>query len=237
MSGIGKVNKSLLDRNEQKGKVTKYNNEESLIVKQLNDFAKNKNLEESIKRPRRVNVFYPSTLGTPCDRALYLDYHGMLPSEDIDGSKQRIFDHGHATESRYFGYFLRMGLFKAREVRVVASDPPISGRADFILTKPSGDYIIVELKTINDNGFENLMEAKDTHYVQLQIYLSILEINDGIVLYENKNNQKLKEFYIKRDEDFWKEKIVERCHRIQNMTEPPEINKDHSKYCSCRMYV
>ena len=236
MSGIKKINSSLFNRNEKKDKVVKYSNEESLIARQLNNFLQNKNVEEKNKRPRKKKVFYPSTLGNTCDRALFLEYHGLLPFEEIDSTKQRIFDHGHATENRFFGYFLRMGMFKAREVRAVTSDPPISGRADFILTMPdTGNYLIVELKTINDNGFGNLLEAKSNHVIQLQIYLNVLEIDDGVILYENKNDQRLKEFAITKDTDCWNE-IIQRCHSIQDMSDIPEANVIHSRYCSCNSY-
>ena len=183
----------------------------------------------------RSGVFYPSMLGNPCDRHLYFAYTGQLPEQKIEAKTVRIFDTGSSLEIRMKRYFERTGLFLAAEQSVRLDTPPISGRYDFLLKHEEYGRIILELKSINDSGFSALIEApKSDHLIQLQIYLSLAIIDNGIVLYENKNDQKLKAFKVIRDEKLW-ESILERCRRIQIMLPsdiPTQCNGDF--FCSCK---
>ena len=180
-------------------------------------------------------VFYPSMLGNLCDKYLYLAYNGELPDQVIEAKTARIFDVGSSLEVRMKRYFERMGIFMAAEQSVKLATPPISGRYDFLLRHEEYDTVIVELKSINELGFDALIdEPKSEHLVQLQIYLNIANIEHGIVLYENKNDQKLKAFKVIRNEQVW-ENILDRCLRIQNMQPlevPTECNGEF--FCLCR---
>ena len=182
-------------------------------------------------------VFHPSSLGNPCDRYLYLHYHGLLPVKQIDPQLRRIFDHGNATEGRYRKYFEKMKVLVGQEVRARLDNPPISGRADFQLFFQQYGHVLIELKTINDTNFKKLTEPQPEHRVQLQVYLNILNIDIGIVLYENKNNQAIKSFQLKKDLEMWGD-ILERCRLIQAMSFCPllsSIKPGHDKYCMCLM--
>ena len=196
-------------------------------------------LEENLKttKPWRTtnSVFYPSMLGNPCDRNLYLAYNGQLPEQVIEAKTVRIFDVGNSLEVRMKKYFEQTGIFIAAEQSVKFLNPPISGRYDFLLRHEEYGQVILELKSINDTGFNYLIEApKSDHLIQLQIYLNLVGMEHGIVLYENKNDQKLKAFKVVQDTNLW-ESVLERCIRIQTMllTEmPARCNGDF--FCSCR---
>ena len=180
-------------------------------------------------------VFYPSMLGNPCDRNLYLAYNGQLPDQVIGAKTVRIFDVGNSLEVRMQKYFERTGIFIAAEQSVKFSNPPISGRYDFLLRHDEYGKVILELKSINDTGFNELIEApKSDHFIQLQIYLNLVGKEHGILLYENKNDQKLKAFKVVQDTNLW-ESILERCIRVQTMLPtdiPFQCNGDF--FCSCR---
>ena len=180
--------------------------------------------------------FHPSSLGNPCDRFLYLHYQGLLPGQEISSKLRRIFDHGNSTQSRYENYFNQLEFFVSREIPAVIDGPPIHGRADILLKIPEyGDYI-VEVKTINDRGFGELRNAKEEHRIQLQIYLNILDIEKGGILYEDKNNQEIKIFGQRRDLVLWKG-IIDRCNRIMKMEKLPSLESveyvHDAKYCPC----
>ena len=183
----------------------------------------------------KSGVFYPSMLGNPCDRHLYLAYNGQLPDQIIKAKTVRIFDAGSALEVRMKKYFERTGIFLAAEQTVKLDIPPISGRYDFLLKHEDYGRVILELKSINETGFDSLIEtAKSDHLIQLQIYLNLAKVDQGIVLYENKNDQKLKAFKVTRDEQVW-ETILDRCRRIQAMLPlevPTQCNGEF--FCSCR---
>ena len=179
------------------------------------------------------DVFYPSMLGNLCDRYLYLAYNGKLPDQSINAKTARIFDTGNSLEERMKKYFTRTGLFLAEEQSLKLVNPPISGRYDFLLKHEEHGRIILELKSINQKGFDALIEEpKPEHTIQLQIYLNISGIDQGVVMYENKNDQLLKAFTVKKDEQIWNS-ILERCIRIQNMVEMPVMCTGEF-YCACR---
>ncbi len=197
-----------------------------------------KSLEASLGGPQRKNregVFYPSMLGSYCMRLLYLAYNGLLPPSVIDDNVQRIFDNGNYLEERMSSYFTNLEILLDREVEAKSDQPPISGRADFLLKHQDYDKIGLELKSINDKGFEALKtRPKREHTVQLQIYLHILDLPYGVVLYENKNNQKLKAFGMLPDADIWAQ-IVKKCEDVMMMLEPPSRCQGPT-WCNCRNY-
>jgi len=126
-----------------------------------------------------------------------------------------------------------MRILSGDEIQTRYDNPCIHGRADFILNFPEFGRAIVELKTINERGFSNLSVPKSDHAIQIQIYLNILNIDNGFVLYECKNDQQLKSFHIKRSSSEW-DSIIERCIKIQNMTVVPKLATiTHEKWCNC----
>lgn len=183
----------------------------------------------------RAGVFYPSMLGNECDRYLYLAFRGLLPQQEIASTTQRIFDTGSSLEDRMTKYFEKMGILKGREIVVKSDSPPISGRADFLLVHEEHMEVVLELKSINDKGFKNLYsKPKPEHAIQLQIYLQLMDKAYGIVLYENKNDQKLKAFKVKRSPKDWNF-LVARCKQIQDATELPDQCTGPA-WCACRNY-
>lgn len=178
-------------------------------------------------------VFYPSSLGNTCDRFLYLAYNGMLPSQEIEPTLQRIFDCGDYLGYRFEKYFEKMGVLISTESSVKCSSPNISGRIDFIIKHKDYAQAVIELKSINSRGFKALLDRpKPEHFIQIQIYLNLTKIDHGIVLYENKNDQQIKAFVVKRDEAVWT-KLQERCFNIMNMTSVP-LRCTGLKYCPCK---
>jgi len=197
-----------------------------------------KHLESNLQYTKKwtvSDVFYPSMLGNPCDRYLYLAYNGKLVDQVIGAKTARIFDHGGSLEVRMKKYFERTGLFLAAEQPVKLNNPPISGRYDFLLKHEEYGRVLLELKSINDKGFKALIDIpKPEHLVQVQIYLNLAGIENGVVLYENKNDQVLKAFKVLKNVDTWNA-ILERCLRIQSMV--PLNMPTHCTgefYCGCR---
>ena len=87
--------------------------------------------------------------------------------------------------------------------------------------------------SINDRGFKQLLtEPKTDHYLQLQIYLNLLNLKHGIVLYENKNDQQVKCFEVVKNTEVWSQ-ILERCERIRRMISMPGMCTGE-KYCRCK---
>lgn len=159
----------------------------------------------------------------------------MLPASTISSNVRRIFDNGSHLEDRMASYFKKMGILIGREIRVTCDDPPISGRADFLLTHPEYSKVVIELKSINDKGFSSLRgKPKKDHMLQLQLYLHLMQIDYGIVLYENKNDQQIKAYEVERSDKIW-QTIVKKCQKIQNMEELPR-GCTGPPWCPCKTY-
>lgn len=62
------------------------------------------------------------------------------------------------------------------------------------------DVFVVDFKTIKDDMFSELTQAKYEHVVQTNIYMWILGLKLAVVLYENKDNQTVKEMLVPRDD-------------------------------------
>ena len=187
----------------------------------------------NVQPPQRSTVFYPSLLGNTCDRYLYIAYNGAAPEQDITAQTQRIFDNGSYLENRMDEYFTALNIILEREKVVVLDTPPISGRVDFILKHEEYGEAALELKSINARGFGALNKGpKPEHVVQLQIYLNLLPMEKGILLYENKNDQQLKSFVLTKDIMTW-QSLLNRCYQIMEMTSAPQ-KCTGNKWCRCK---
>lgn len=235
--------KRLLDLQQDVVRIPKNTDKENTwLIKKLND-----SLAAIPDRQSGGGVFYPSSLGNKCDRFLYYHYKGLIPQEPISAKLRRIFDHGNATQDRYQKYFEKLRILIACELQLKYTDPPISGRADFILQyideegqkDPISGIIqykmenyILEFKTINDVGFKKLTSAVPDHEAQLQVYLNISNLEHGGVLYEDKDNQDLKLFSTTRNLEWWS-MTLDRCRKVISLQTPPERVEPHDKYCKC----
>ena len=229
MAGIKQIGKSTgIKKKPAKRKSSpRVSNQDKDFLKLLDEHLAGK------MSPHRGQVFYPSALGSTCDRYLYASFNGLLPWEDLDPRVKRIFDTGSSLEDRMDKYFTKMNILIAREQPLKLSSPPISGRLDFLVAHPTKGEAVLELKSINEKGFNDLKSSpKHDHFIQLQIYLNLLNKDYGIVLYENKNDQKLKAFKVERDVKVWNT-LLERCQNIMNMTEFPTTCTGDT-WCKCK---
>ena len=185
-----------------------------------------------VMTPPRPGVFHPSTLSNACDRFVWLVYHGHMPSSTLDANLQRIFQNGNYLEKRVESCFAGLGILIGREIPVKFENPSISGRIDFLIRHQEHGISPIELKSINTSGFSKLSKPKDEHSLQLQMYLNMGNYDIGTVLYENKNDQKIKSFIVKRDIKQWDD-VLSRCFNIQNMVEPP-MKCTGPAWCNCK---
>jgi len=212
----------------RRGVSPKKQRQDKWLINQLDEMLSSK------KRNGMKGKFHASVIGNPCDRYLYLAYHGLLPELPLSARIQRIFDNGNYLEYRMKKYFERLGILIKREVPCKLENPYISGRIDFILKHPKLKIILLELKSIKNSGFEGLNGPSETHAIQAQTYLHLnkLGIDTGYVLYENKDTQELKCFRVDKDEDKFNA-ILERCYKIMNLTQMPKLCTGEY-YCDCR---
>jgi len=141
--------------------------------------------------------FYITDAGR-CGRAVFFKFKNA-PRREIEPNVLRLFDHGD-----YIHQLIMKPLLSIREIHVVASEikiPPqelVSGRADAIISDGK-DLYVLDIKSMNSMIFRNLTEAKEENINQVQLYLHYFKIPRGILLYDNKDNQELKEFVVNYD--------------------------------------
>jgi len=149
------------------------------------------------QRDRQRTHFYITDAGK-CPRAIFYKFK-KVPKAEMEARILRLFDHGD-----HIHQLIMKPLLSLKQIHVVASEvniPPkelIGGRADAIISDGKQLYV-VDIKSMNSMIFKNMVLAKEENIDQIQLYLHFFKISKGILLYVNKDNQKLKEFLFNYD--------------------------------------
>ena len=133
-------------------------------------------LFEQANKPndRAVNVNAPSQAGK-CNRANFYMRKQYEGDGSIDPRTQRIFDNGTYTHERLQAYMIDMGLLLMDEVPLINEKYNIQGHTDGFLGLEGEEVAILEIKSINDNQFTQLKDAREDHKKQGLIYLYCAE--------------------------------------------------------------
>lgn len=146
---------------------------EGYIIKDLDLFLLSLSATDE---DRAINVNAPSQIGN-CLRARYYARTGAERDvASVDARTRRIFDNGTKTHERLQEYLKEQGMLLMDEVPVHNAEYNIQGHTDGILKLSPAEYGILEIKSINSNGFSNLRSAKDSHKKQGLIYIYCLEM-------------------------------------------------------------
>lgn len=178
-----------------------------MLVKLIDEY-----LQHRPKDERLIQCFHPSSLHKS-PRELYYHYLEGDNNQEFDSRILRIFDNGHSVHARIQGYLKDIGLLKQTEVPVENSEYEIRGHTDGILEIDSVEGIL-EIKSMNTNQFYSAFEPKPEHLIQINIYMFCLNIPRGCFLYECKDSQELKEFYLKQDPSIL-EPILKKIRHVQ----------------------
>ncbi len=140
--------------------------------------------------------FYVTDAGK-CPRSVFFKFK-QAPCRDLEARILRLFDHGNYIHELIVKALSGQNVLRGEEVNIPANNL-ISGRADALIQVENCDYV-VDIKSINSNGFRCLTEPSDEYIYQLQLYLHFFQIKQGVLLYVNKDTQDLKEFLVDYDE-------------------------------------
>lgn len=175
-----------------------------------NEAAFLKAIEESyLRRNKRYTykrtTFAPSTLGYNhgnCPRYWYLGFEGGEVIEKNEAKGFANMSNGIYAHKRLEELFTDAFETVSVEQECRMSDPPIKGFSDMVI-KWQGVEIVVELKTARQEvwafRFQN-NNASESHLLQLLLYMRMLGIDYGVIVYENKNDESMmKPVFIKMD--------------------------------------
>lgn len=134
--------------------------------------AQNHNEDEDSDRGHGLNS--PSGIGG-CLRAQYYRRMGEQSGDIIEPRTRRIFDNGHGVHDRLQTYLEKCGKLLMREVPIWNPEYETIGHCDGVVKLSPIQLAILEIKSINDNGFSAIVDAKEEHKKQAQIYMWAIE--------------------------------------------------------------
>ena len=171
-------------------------------------YMANRNMEKW----QQKKTFSPSTIGYgygTCPRYWFIAFSGTEFEDTFDALAIASMENGKQAHDRIQKIIQSTPVFKELEREILSEDPPIRGFADLVIDW-SGIDVIGELKTVKQEIFsmrQAEMAPTTSHLVQLLIYMWVEKIDEGFVMYENKNNNEILIMPIKMNER--NKKIVE----------------------------
>lgn len=176
------------------------------------------NMDESEKQriqvkmggPRSQGVFHPSELckEDACKRSMAYELYSAPRSRKIDARLKRIFDNGHFVHARLqwiIGEALKKegGQFSP-EIKLPPGVDRVAGTTDGGLVLGGWPYLL-EIKSMNKKNYMELgAKPWDEHYDQLNIYMHLSGVRAAFVLVECKDNQDLREYFVRYDVKRWR---------------------------------
>lgn len=161
---------------------------------------------------KKKETFAPSSIayghGT-CARYWYLAFEGKYEfKESNDAMALANMDNGTFFHARFEKVLEASGSVVSIEEELVLEDPPIRGFIDAIINIDD-EHIVVEAKSSKQEWFvlkENSMKPSPNHLYQILIYLKGKGLKNGVLIYENKNDQSTLVIPVTMDD--YNEKII-----------------------------
>lgn len=187
-------------------------------------------------KERDKHHFYITDAGK-CPRAIYFRFK-KYPRKEPEPRVLRIFEHGDYTHMKIMSTLFSLGIVRAAEIKI-PSQEIIGGRADAIVGLDGKPYVL-EIKSSSQYKFNNLEASEPDHLKQIQLYLHYFKVPQGILLYEDKNTQALKEFLVKYDPNLVQD-VLKKFEILKDQIErdiippiPKDIEPWRCKYCEYR---
>jgi hypothetical protein len=179
-----------------------------MLIKAIDKYLKSRPQDK-----RRIRCFHPSSLHKSAE-SLYRAYFEGDSCNEFKPRFLRIFDNGHSVHERLQRYLKEIGVLVEPEVPVENEKYEIAGTCDGIVQLGSKKGVL-EIKSINTSGFYSMHEPKPEHLIQINVYMFCLDIPRGCLVYENKDNQRLKEFYVRLDQSIL-DPVLEKIRLVQS---------------------
>ena len=177
------------------------------------------------QKNREQTRFYITDAGK-CPRAIFFRFKNA-PRKPMDARIMRIFEHGENIHRNIFNILYRLRLGVTTEIPI-PSQEIISGRADAILCVNNENYVL-DIKSMNSMIFRNLSQPKEENVYQIQLYLHFFKIKKGILLYIDKDQQEIKEFFVEYDEVLCKS-LLDKFYALKSEIEANKIPARLAEY-------
>jgi len=183
------------------------------------------------QKNREQTRFYITDAGK-CPRAVFFKFKNA-PKEPIEARLMRIFEHGESIHRNIFNILYRLKIGCTTEIRIPDQEI-VSGRADAILCINNENYVL-DIKSINSMLFRKLEEPKEENIYQVQLYMHFFGIKKGLLLYVDKDQQNLKEFFLEYDESLCKG-LMDKFYALKSQIETdvlPAKLEDYPRNWQC----
>ncbi|MCX6723391.1 MAG: Dna2/Cas4 domain-containing protein [Candidatus Staskawiczbacteria bacterium] len=183
------------------------------------------------QKNREQTRFYITDAGK-CPRAVFFKFKNV-PKAPMDARIMRIFEHGENIHRSIFNVLYRLRIGVVTEISI-PSQEIISGRADAILCVGNENYVL-DIKSMNSMIFRKLEAPKEENVYQIQLYLHYFNIKKGILLYIDKDQQSMKEFFVDYNEELCKsllDKFYTLKDQVENNVLPTRL-EDYPKNWQC----
>lgn len=171
-------------------------------------------------KDNKIGCFKPDVCVCGCDKFVY---------HEVSVIDEALNFHGHADQILDFSNF-------DPEIYSSGNSVPILFKPEDLPKKP----IVVDMKTVNSFKFKKkLGNTPDFHYkVQITIYVNVLDLDYGVIIYENKDDCATRVYQVGKNPKMWA-KIQEQAKQMNSMVDkkllppPRPTNKDNfdCKYC------
>jgi len=206
----------------------------------VSDLIDQKILEQE-HETKEITSWHISKVGS-CLTGLYLERLGATPEKPFDSRTLRVFEVGKMFESWVIETIKdTKGYVFEEQVRVEDKDLNVSGYADLVVTLPNGEKEVIELKSQHSRAFwymEKSGKPSRQHQMQLWIYLYLLNIKTGKLVYLSKDDLATAEFIVELGDEELKAETLGRLAILNESWEkkiPPRPNEDkdawENKYC------
>lgn len=145
---------------------------EGYVIKDLDLYLLSLNEQDN---DRAIDVNAPSQIGKCLRQRYYARTQAERDCNSIDARTRRIFDNGTKTHERLQEYLTKQGMLLMDEIPVLNEYYNIQGHTDGLLSLSRLEKAVLEIKSINSNGFTQLKDAKDEHKQQGLSYVYCIE--------------------------------------------------------------
>lgn len=187
-----------------------------------------------------------SMIGRQCGRELWYGFHWASTST-VEPRMRRLWNRGHLEEGRMVALLLLIGVRvwqldpQGNQFRMKGHGGHYGGSLDAVLEgipDVPDQPILGEFKTHNDKSFTKLVndglhESKFEHYVQMQQYMRHRQLNWGLYLAVNKNNDALHGELIELNAEL-ADRYTDRAGGIIAASAPPQRISEKSSWWQCR---
>lgn len=174
-----------------------------------------------------------------CPRYWFYAFSGADFSDDADAYAVANMSNGTLSHERIQKAMKASGLMVEDEVKIIHDDPPIFGYADGML-KWEDEFLVAEIKTMREESFQyrkNTNKAPSYHLEQILLYMKVLKMAKGVLIYESKNSHELHIIIVDVNPDYiaWVDQAFAWMKEVRKIWEdgtlPIKPYRSNSKVC------